>query len=118
MDYHYPPDTEPGHRVRARDRGLRRVRGVSNWTAVAVIAATGAAAGYFAQAAHSPAAVSVGSPSPATIQGASQPCLTTPVATTGGSGVAVRPPAQTCGPGANGSGPVSTYPAAGERERD
>src|SRR6185437_16026558 len=37
-------------RARSRDRGLRQVRRLSSWTAVALVAATAATAGYFARA--------------------------------------------------------------------
>src|SRR5689334_13137462 len=83
-------------RARSRDRGLRHVRRLSNWTAVGLVAATAAAAGYFAQAhpgAQQPASVT-GSRAPAPGTSTGQPCVTTPVAVSGGSGVTTTVPAQ------------------------
>lgn len=123
MEHQNPPYSEQGDRVRARDHGIRRVRRLSNWTALALVAATGATAGYFAQASHS-AAASASQPAAAAAHGSGQPCVTAPVvtapvATTGGSGVAAAPaPVQACGSGATANSPAISYPAAGDRERD
>lgn len=96
-----------------RSGGLRRVRRMSNWTAVALIAGTAATTGYFARA-------SSGHTSPQTIasqagstgtgaQGTHKACVTVPVATSGGSGVTAQAPAtRACGTAKNGS-PIVIY---------
>jgi hypothetical protein len=96
------PDLEA--RAISRDRGLRRVRRLSNWTAVALVAATAGTAGYFARAqpsAQRPASVA-GAPSQPAGSRPGQPCVTTPVAVSGGSGVTTTVPAQSCAPGTSG----------------
>ena len=108
-----------------RDRGLRHVRRLSNWTAVALVATTAATAGYFARGRPStarpaiyagyevsifkarPAAVVASPPSTAAKPG--QPCVTVPVATSGGSGVTTQIPVRTCAPGATGTRPIVIY---------
>lgn len=105
----------PGEPPR-RDRGIRYVRRLSNWTAAALVAATAVTAGYFAQGgAHTsqPAAAVAGAKSK--VPGAGQPCVTVPVATSGGSGVTTSKPASTCVPGGNGTRPVVVYVKSGER---
>lgn len=108
-------------RARSRDRGLRHVRRLSNWAAVALVAATAAAAGYFAQAhpsAQQPASVA-GSRAPAPGTSTGQPCVTTPVAVSGGSGVTTTVPAQSCAPGTGGgSRPPVVYVQQGEDRGD
>jgi hypothetical protein len=76
----------------ARRAGVRHVRRVSNWTAATLIAATAAAAGYFAHAAHTaPATVTASAPAASAGSAAGhQPAVSGPVATSGGSGVVVR----------------------------
>jgi hypothetical protein len=99
-----------------RDRGLRHVRRLSNWTAVALVAATAATAGYFARGSPStarPAAVVTNPLSTAAKPG--QPCVTVPVATSGGSGVTTQVPVRTCAPGATGTRPIVIYVKSGER---
>ena len=104
-----------------RSGGLRRVRRMSNWTAVALIAGSAATTGYFARA-------SAGHTSPQTIasqaggtgttaQGTHKACVTVPVATSGGSGVTAQAPAtRACG-AANSGSPIVIYvnrPTAGQ----
>ncbi len=86
-----------------RDRGLRQVRRLSNWTAAALVAATAVTAGYFAHAAAgaSPAAPVAGAHSQA--PGSHQPCVTVPVATSGGSGVIPAPAPSACAAGQSGT---------------
>jgi hypothetical protein len=108
-----PGPGEPGPdeaRAASRDRGLRQLRRLSNWTAAGLIALTGVTAGYFA---HTAARVT----RPATTAGvqshapgAHQPCVTVPVATSGGSGVAPAPvPTPSCAPGQNATRPPVVY---------
>jgi hypothetical protein len=104
---------EPGldeARAASRDRGLRQVRRLSNWTAAALIALTGITAGYFAHAAarfHRPATTAgIQQQAP----GSHQPCVTAPVATSGGSGVAPAPmPSSSCATGQIGTRPPVVY---------
>ena len=104
----------------SRDRGLRHVRRLSNWTAAALVAATAATAGYFAWAAHprtaQSATVTTGAQSRAPSPG--QPCVTVPVATSGGSGVTTTTPVRTCGPAGTGTRPAVIYVKVGERGDD
>ena len=108
-------------RVRSRDRGLRHVRRLSNWTAVALVAATAVTAGYFARnhpGAQQAASVA-GPPSPAPGSRSGQPCVTVPVAVSGGSGVTTTVPAQSCAPGpGGGSRPTVIYVRPGEDRGD
>jgi hypothetical protein len=105
-----------------RARGLRQVRRWSNGTAAALIAATALTTGYFARAAAAPAAGSAalaagqqgagqagtGQPvtgQPVTGTGKGQPCVSVPVATSGGSGVTRQTVIRSCGTGSGtGSG--------------
>lgn len=108
-----PQGTGPG-----RERGLRYVRRLSNWTAVALVAATAVTAGYFARgsaAPAQPAAAVTGTPSQAAKPG--QPCVTVPVAVSGGSGVTRQVPVRSCGPGGTGTQPIVIYRNSTERER-
>jgi hypothetical protein len=95
-----------------RRGGLRQVRRLSNWTALALIASTAAATGYFARAGASHAspyrAAGQAGATGATPSGRHQACVTVPVATSGGSGVTRQAPARTCGTARNGS-PVVIY---------
>ena len=119
-----PGDAVPEEQAggeRARHRGLRHVRRLSNWTAVGLVAATAVTAGYFARASTSTSpqqATSVsGSQSKAPASSSSQACstaVTAPVAVSGGSGVTATVPSQStpvpgqaCAPG-TGSGVPST----------
>ncbi len=103
----------------SRDRGLRHVRRLSGWTAVALVAATAATAGYFGRGSAGsagsarPASAVTGAPSAAAKPG--QPCVTVPVATSGGSGVTTQLPVRTCAPGATGTRPIVIYVKPGER---
>ncbi len=111
-----PPAADP--RAESRDRGFRHVRRLSNWTAAALVAATAVTAGYFARgatvsAARNATAVTAGSQSAA--PGTGQPCVTVPVATSGGSGVTTTTPVRTCGPAGTGTRPVVIYVKSGER---
>lgn len=118
-----PAESVPAPRVRARSRdlGIRYVRRLSNWTAVALVAATAVTAGYFARA--QPGAqqsVAVAGPhSRAPGSGTGQPCVTVPVAVSGGSGVTSTVPAQPCGPGkSGGTRPAVIYVKQGEDRGD
>jgi hypothetical protein len=107
-----PGPGQPGldeARAASRDRGLRRVRRLSNWTAAALIAATAATAGYFAhgRAATSPAAAVAGARAQA--PGSHQPCVTVPVATSGGSGVTTTTVPSSCATGQMGTRPPVVY---------
>lgn len=114
------PDPQEA-RVRNRDRGLRHVRRLSNWTAVALVAVTAVTAGYFARAHPSmqQAASVAGSPSQAQRSSTGQPCVSVPVAVSGGSGVTTTVPAQSCPPGAGGgTRPTVIYVKPGEDRGD
>jgi hypothetical protein len=94
-------------RPRSRDRGIRHVRRLSNWTAVVLVAATAVTAGYFARAS---------APRPVAVTGAQsqapsshRPCVTAPVATSGGSGVTTTTPNPSCATGTNGTRPAVVY---------
>jgi len=111
MDPQDPPSRrqlpgEPGleARKRSRDRGLRHVRRLSNWTAVALVAATAVTAGFFARAhpgtQQSASVAATHSSAPASTSG--RPCVTTPVAVSGGSGITTTVPVQSCAPGTGG----------------
>ena len=84
-----------------------------------LVAATAVTSGYFARA-------SVGAPhAAATVTGsqsattsARQPCVTVPVATSGGSGVSTQTPVRACAQGANGTRPVVVYANSGARGPD
>jgi hypothetical protein len=104
-------------RARSRNHGIRYVRRLSNWTAAALIAATAATAGSFAHAqpgAQQPASVTgARAPAPGTSTG--QPCVTAPVAVSGGSGVTTTVPAHSCAPGTGGG---SRPPVASVKQRE
>ncbi len=136
------PEVPAGsERARARHRGLRSVRRLSNWTAVGLVAATAVAAGYFARASTSASTSASaqqatpvgGARSKAPASGLKQACttaVTVPVAVSGGSGVTVtvpsRPapvtgqatvPGQTCAPGTgSGAPPAVVYQESHENE--
>lgn len=118
-----PGQGEPGQdeaRAASRDRGIRHVRRLSNWTAAALIVATGTTAGYFAHAAAGaprPAAVA-GAQAQAQAQGSHQPCVTVPVATSGGSGVTTRIAPSACAAGQNGTSPLVVYAPSSEGKGD
>jgi hypothetical protein len=101
-----------------RQRGIRRVQRLSNWTAAALVAATAVTAGFFSRtAAVSPArhTTTVTAGTQLAGPGSRQPCVTVPVATSGGSGVTVPAQVRTCAPGTTGSRPVVIYvKSAGE----
>ena len=121
-----PGPGEPGldeARAAARDRGLRQVRRLSNWTAAALLTVTGITAGYFAHtAARAPlAATTAGGKSQA--PGSQQPCVSVPVAISGGSGVAPAPvpaasSASSCATGPAGTRPPVVYADSAERGDD
>jgi len=115
-----PGGPPPGHAGEARADGLRRVRRWSNWTAVALIAATAVTTGYFARvsvsvpSAAAPAAVIrgvAGQPGTGSAAGARQPCVSVPVATSGGSGVRAQAPVLSCGAGTGGPAAGTGVPA-------
>jgi hypothetical protein len=94
-------------RTARRDRGLRHVRRLSNWTAAVLVGATAITAGYFARAgagaprpAGPQAAVAAGA-----AQGSHQPCVSAPVATSGGSGVTATKVPSSCATVPNRSNP-------------
>ena len=106
--------------ARTRARGLRQVRRWSNGTAAALIAATALTTGYFARASASTgAAATAGAPAaagaagaagasgqPGAAAGARQPCVSVPVATSGGSGVTKQTVIRSCGTGGGSAGSV------------
>ena len=111
-----PQDPAP---ARTRARGLRQVRRWSNGTAAALIAATVVTTGYFARtsvsatSAGNGAAVAVSGPGaagrpgagqPGTGTGPGRPCVSVPVATSGGSGVTRQTMIRSCGTGGTGGG--------------
>jgi hypothetical protein len=112
----------PGHVVPGRALGLRQVRRWSNWTAAVLVAATAVTTGYFAQASvgTAPAAVAIGAKGTATAAGTHQPCISVPVATSGGSAVTAPATIRSCGaggPGTGTSGPAVIYVSrTGERQ--
>ena len=108
-------------RARSRNHGIRHVRRLSNWTAAALIAATAATAGAFAHAhpgaQRPPSVTGARAPAPGTSTG--QPCVTAPVAVSGGSGVTTTVPARSCATGTGGgSGPTVVYVKQGEGRED
>ena len=108
-----PPSA--GRGPESRDRGIRYVRRLSNWTAAALVAATAVTAGYFARTTgHAPPAPTVAG-AQSGVASSRQPCVTVPVATSGGSGVSTQLPVRTCGPAGTGSRPVVIYVKSGER---
>jgi hypothetical protein len=98
--------------IRGRARGLRQVRRWSNWTAAGLIAATVVTTGYFARASH-PTAGAAGTTGaagvagqPGTAVGPHRPCVSVPVATSGGSGVTRQTVTCGTGPGTGSGVPV------------
>jgi hypothetical protein len=115
-----PGGPPPGHAGEARADSLRRVRRWSNWTAAALVAATAVATGYFVRAsvsvpsASAPAAVirgAVGQPGSGSAAGPRQPCISVPVATSGGSAVRAQAPVLSCGAGTGGPAAGTAVPA-------
>ncbi len=104
--------TVPGPATTGRARGLRQVRRWSNWTAAALIAATVVTTGYFARASYSAVAASAASAAgmaggqPGKAARTHQPCVSVPVATSGGSGVTSQTVIRSCGTGTGTSVPV------------
>lgn len=111
----------PGHAMTSRARGLRQVRRWSNGTAAALIAATVLTTGYFARtgAPGTPwtptAAVAAGATGatgiagqPGTGAGPHRPCVSVPVATSGGSGVTRQTVIRSCGTGTSVPVVIST----------
>ena len=105
-------------RAGSRDRGIRRARRLSNWTAAALVAATAVTAGYFAQ-------TTAGTPRHAAVTGSQsrapntrQPCVTVPVATSGGSGVTTPAPVPSCATPASGTRPAVVFVNADDRRGD
>jgi hypothetical protein len=127
-----PEEQAGSERARARHRGLRHVRRLSNWTAAGLVAATAVAAGYFAHASTSTSpqqAASVsGAQSKAPASSSNQACptaVTAPVAVSGGSGVTATVPSQTtpvpgqaCAPRmGSGAPPAAVYGEPHENEK-
>ena len=102
-------DQQPQNPPAARARGLRQVRRWSNGTAAALIAATVMTTGYFARASHPAVGVAgmagiagiagAAGGQPGTAAGTHQPCVSVPVATSGGSGVTSQTVIRSCGTG-------------------
>jgi hypothetical protein len=95
----------------ARDGGIRRLRRVSNWTAAALIAGVAATSGYFAHAnpvAPATSAITATAPTgTGTLLGTThKPSVSSPVATSGGSGVTVGTSGSAGGGGGGTSGSV------------
>jgi len=105
---------DPAATRSGRARGLRQVRRWSNGTAAALIAATALTTGYFARAgATSAPAVAAGTAGalgaagqPGAAAGTRRPCVSVPVATSGGSGVTRQTVIRSCGTGGGGVGSV------------
>ena len=110
MDQH-PGDPAAMH---GRTRGLQQVRRWSNWTAAALMAATVVTTGYFARTNHpavpAAAALAAGTAGaqPGTAAGPQQPCVSVPVATSGGSGVTRQTVVRSCGTGSSAPVVVTT----------
>ena len=101
--------------VRSRTRGLRQVRRWSNWTAATLIAGTVVTTGYLARTSHPAAgtagvaaAAGVAGGQPGTAAGAQRPCVSVPVATSGGSGVTRQTVVPSCGTGTSAPVVVTT----------
>ena len=107
-----PPGARPGPTVTGRARGLRQVRRWSNWTAAALIAATVVTTGYFARASLPATATTAGTGvaagQPGTAVGTHQPCVSVPVATSGGSGVTRQTVVRSCGTGTSAPVVITT----------
>jgi hypothetical protein len=107
-----PPGARPGPTVTGRARGLRQVRRWSNWTAAALIAATVVTTGYFARASLPTTATTAGAGvaagQPGTAVGTHQPCVSVPVATSGGSGVTRQTVVRSCGTGTSAPVVITT----------
>jgi hypothetical protein len=104
-----PGPGQPGQdeaRAASRTRGLRHVRRLSNCTAAALIAATAVTAGYFAHAGAGASRTAAVAGARSQAPGSHQPCVTVPVATSGGSGVTTTTvPSSSCATGQNGTRP-------------
>jgi hypothetical protein len=100
----------PGHVVPGRAPGLRQVRRWSNWTAAVLVAATAVTTGYFARASAgtAPAAAAIGAKGTATA-GTHQPCISVPVATSGGSAVAAPTTVRSCRAGGRKRAPAPRW---------
>jgi hypothetical protein len=120
MDHQDPPPRrrpreagQPGRdeaRAASRDRGLRNVRRLSNWTAAALVAATAVTAGYFAHAGAGASRGAAVAAARAQAPGSHQPCVNAPVAVSGGSGVTTTTvPSSSCATGQNGTRPPAVY---------
>jgi hypothetical protein len=109
-------------RARSRYHGIRQVRRLSNWTAVVLVAATAVTAGYFAHAPHPSAQQSIpltGAQSQVPRTNSGAPCVTTPVAVSGGSGVTTTVPSRSCAQGTGGGNrPAVVYVKQGEGRGD
>ena len=108
MDQH-PQDPAALYR---RARGLQQVRRWSNWTAAALMAATVVTTGYFARTSHPAAAAALAAGTAlgagaGTAAGPHQPCVSVPVATSGGSGVTRQTVVRSCGTGSSATVAVS-----------
>ena len=107
MDQH-PQDPA----MTGRARGLRQVRRWSNWTAAALIAATVLTTGYSAQASQQAAGTASAAGAAAgqqgTAAGSHQPCVSVPVATSGGSGVTKQTAVSSCGTGTSAPVVITT----------
>lgn len=110
----------------SRDRGIRHVRRLSNWTAAALVAATAVTAGYFARASASAPRLAAVTRARPQAHSSRQACAAAPtapavpaapVAVSGGSGVTTTVPApspspsvsSSCAAGTNRTGPTVIY---------
>lgn len=91
------PGTGAGRAGAGRASGLVQVRRWSNWTAAALIAATALTTGYLARASVQAAAPAAATSVAGATVGTHQPCISVPVATSGGSGVTSQTVVQSCG---------------------
>jgi hypothetical protein len=123
-----PDGRPPGYAAPGRVDGIARVRRWSNGVAAALVVATAMTTGYFARASVStaPAAASAsrnapgvaGQPGTGTAASKHQPCISVPVATSGGSGVRAQTPVRVCGAGASTGAPIVIYANQGPGQED
>jgi len=116
------PGTGPGRAGAGRAgpgraSGLVQVRRWSNWTAAALIAATALTTGYLARASAPTVAPAAATAVAGAAAGTHQPCISVPVATSGGSGVTSQTVVRSCGTaGTNAPVVASTGQVAGRQD--
>jgi hypothetical protein len=91
------PGTGPAQARPGRASGLVQVRRWSNLTAAALIAGTALTTGYLARASVQAAAPAAATSVAGAAAGTHQPCISVPVATSGGSGVTRQTVVRSCG---------------------